>query len=356
LACAVALLAAPTTAGLGAPALAGAQPLQAFLLSSSPDSFADLQAHVGAIGTVYPTYFQCAVPGGAPPGAPNSGVEGAPSPGVQGSPSPEVEGAPSPEVDAYAAAHRLIEMPRYTCQDGALVHRILTQPALRARTLAELAALAAGPAYAGLNLDLENDGPADRGALSLFVQALARRLHAERRKLAVDVVGVGGERVPRPVAGFYNDRALSANADTVFVMAWGAHWEGSAPGPIAPLPHVRGVARFVASLPYARRFVLGAPMYGLDWPLPGGRPHRATALQYAGVLALAQAVGATHTRDPRSGEMSFAYTRAGVPHRVWYLDARAILDRIRIARRYGLAAGVWRLGEEDQALWSSPLA
>lgn len=318
---------AATAAATGArPAAAGL--LQAFLLTSSPDSFADLQAHVGAIGTLYPTYFECSVPGG------------------------ELLGAPSPEVDAYTAAHQLQELPRYTCQNGAIVHRILTQPALRARTLAQLTALAAGPSYAGLNLDLENDGPADRGALSLFVQALARRLHAEHRRLAVDVVGVTGEPVPRPAAGFYNDRALSANADTVFVMAWGAHWEGSAPGPIAPLPYVRGVARFVASLPYARRFVLGAPMYGLDWPLPGGRPHRATALQYTSILALARSVGATPARDPRSGEMTLAYTRAGVPHRAWYLDARAILDRIAVARRYGLAAGVWRLGEEDQALWS----
>jgi spore germination protein YaaH len=51
--------------------------------------------------------------------------------------------------------------------------------------------------------------------------------------------------------------------------------------------------------------------------------------------------------------MTFAYTRAGIPHRVWFEDAHAILERISIARRYGLAAGVWRLGEEDQALWSS---
>ncbi|MGH2854673.1 MAG: glycosyl hydrolase family 18 protein, partial [Solirubrobacteraceae bacterium] len=239
---------------------------------------------------------------------------------------------------------------------GAVVHRLLTQPALRARTLAQLAALAADPAYAGLNLDLENDGAADRPALSLFVAALAARLHAEQRRLAVDVVGVTHESTPRPAAGFYNYRALSANADTVFVMAWGVHWASSAPGPIAPLAYVRGVARYVASLPYARRFVLGVPMYGLDWPLPGGRPGRAVALQYTGVLALASSVGATPARAPVSGEMTFAYTRAGVPHRVWYLDAHAILARIALARDYGLPAGVWRLGEEDQALWSSPLA
>ncbi|MFI5004376.1 MAG: glycosyl hydrolase family 18 protein [Solirubrobacterales bacterium] len=327
-----------------APTIAGAQQLQAFLLASSPDSFADLQAHVGAMGTVYPTYFECAVPGGDLPGAPN--------PEVEGSPNPEVEGAPNPEVDAYAAAHQLLEMPRYTCQEGAVVHRILTQPTLRARTLARLAALAAGPSYAGLDLDLENDGARDRHALSSFVAALAARLHALGKRLAVDVDGVPRED-PRRATYFYDDRALAASADAVFVMAWGAHWEGSAPGPIAPLPFVRTVARRLASLPHARRFVLGAPMYGLDWPLPGGRPRRATALQYASVLALAQAVDATPARDPASGEMTFGYTRAGVSHRVWYMDARAVIDRIAIARRYGLVAGVWRLGEEDQALWSS---
>jgi spore germination protein YaaH len=314
---------------LCAPAAAGAQ-IEAFLLTSSPDSFVDLQAHLGAIGVVYPTYFECAVPGGSTVGAPN------------------------PEVDAYAAAHRLVEMPRYTCQNGAVVHRILTSRSLRARVLEQLATLAGGPAYAGLNLDLENDGARDRAALSSFVAALASRLHAARRRLAVDVVGVAGESRRGIGSGFYDDRALSACADTVFLMAWGSHWEGSAPGPIAPLRFVRGVARYAASLPHARRFVLGVPMYGLDWPVSGGRTRRATALQYAGVLALVRSVGATPVRAPSAGEMTFSYTQTGVPHRVWYMDARAILERITIARHYGLAAGLWRLGEEDQEVWSSP--
>jgi spore germination protein YaaH len=314
---------------LWAPAAAGAQPLQAFLLSGAPDSFADLKAHVGAIGVVYPTYFECSAGGG-------------------------VLGAPNAELDAYAAAHALVEMPRFTCQVGAVVHRILTSAALRARVLAQLVALAAGPSYAGLNLDLENDGARDRRALSAFVAALALRLHAEGRRLAVDVVGVTRESTPRPAAGLYDDRALSAYADTVFVMAWGPHWEGSAPGPLAPLAFVRGVARYVASLPHARRFVLGLPLYGLDWPVRGASPRRATALQYTGVIALAQSVRAVPVRDPSSGDLTFAYTRAGVAHRVWYMDARAVLARIAIARRFGLAAGVWRLGEEDQALWSLP--
>jgi spore germination protein YaaH len=311
------------------------RPLQAFLLTSSPDSFADLQAHGGAIGTIYPTYFQCAVPNGA------------------------VQGAADPEVDAYAATHALAELPRFTCQDGATVHRILTSPRLRSQTLARLVALIDGggvmpsASYAGLNLDLENDGARDRGALSSFVATLAARLHAARRKLAVDIDGVLRED-PRRATYFYDDRALADAADTVFVMAWGIHWERSAPGPIAPLPYVEGVARRLTRLPHASRFVLGVPMYGLDWAAHGGPAHPATALQYAAVIALAHSAGGRPARDPASGEMTFSYNRAGLAHHVWYLDAQAIAQRLGIARRFGLAVGLWRLGEEDQEIWGLP--
>ena len=231
------------------------------------------------------------------------------------------------------------------------MHAILTDPPLRARTLARLTELARP--YQGLNLDLENDGARDRGALDSFAAALAARLHAAAKKLAVDVVGVERED-PRRATYLYNDPALAALADTVFVIAWGVHWERSPPGPLAPLPYVRAVARRLARLPRARRFVLGVPLYGLDWARGGQRAQPATALQYAGVTALARSVGALPARDPRSGEMTFPYTRGGIAHRVWYLDARAVAQRIAIARRYGLGAGLWRLGEEDQGIWGLP--
>jgi spore germination protein len=301
-------------------------PLQAFVLTSSPDSFADLEAHTGAIDVIYPTYFYCAIPSGL------------------------IQGAGDPEVDAYAAAHQLADLPRFSCQDGATVHRILTEPRARARTLARLAALAGAANYAGLNLDLENDTARDRSALSSFVAALAARLHAEHRKLAVDVDGVLREDSHRATY-LYDDRAIAADADTVFVMAWGIHWERSPPGPIAPLSYVAGVAHRLARLPHARRYVLGIPMYGLDWPARGGPARPATALQYAAVLALADSLRARPVRDPASGEMTFSYTRAGVTHHVWYLDATAISARLALARRLGIAAGVWRLGEEDQRVW-----
>ncbi len=302
--------------------------LQAFLLSSAPDSLVDLKAHARSIHIVYPTYFNCQVPGG------------------------QITGRDLPVITEYAQARGMVVMPRFNCQDGPTVHQILTDPQTRSATLAGLAAIARDPLYGGLSLDLENDGAADREALSTFVAALAHTLHAHRKKLSVVVDGVSSENTTIST-GFYDYRALSAAADSVFVLAWGAHWAGSSPGPIAPLADAEAVAGYIASLPHASRFVLGAPMYGLDWS-EGAPASQATAYEYSGITALARSVGATPSRDGASQEMTFAYTAAGVTHRVWYLDARAVLDLLRIGRAHGLAVGVWRLGGEDQRLWSSP--
>jgi spore germination protein YaaH len=328
LACAAALAGgAPVAAA--ATSIAPARPLQAYLLSSAPDSLRDLRAHARSIGVLYPTYFDCAVPSG------------------------RVTGADVVEDTAYARAQAIAVMPRFSCQDGATVHAILSEPALRAATLERLTAIARNPSFQGLNLDLENDGASDRQALTAFVTALAARLHALHKTLSVVVVGVSQDD-PRKSTGFYDDRALAALADTVFVLAWGAHWEGSAPGPIAPLGAAAETAAYLASLPNARRFVLGAPMYGLDWARDGGHAHPAEALQYSGIVALVHARHARVRSDPASHELTFGYSdAAGVPHTVWSMDADADAALLRIARAHGLAAGLWRLGQEDQGLWSS---
>jgi spore germination protein YaaH len=320
---------------------------QVFLLSSSPDSLPDLERHAGEVGVVYPTYFDCQIPSGRLLGRGLSVVSG------------------------YARAHHLRLMPRFNCQDGATVHRILTVPALRQATLQRLLATGSESGYGGICLDLENDGAADRMAMTSFVTSLASGLHARHRRLTVVVDGVTVEDLGHST-DFYDDRAIGAVADSVFVLAWGAHWAGSGPGPIAPLTNVGEVGRFVDSLPTHARFVIGVPMYGLDWvasPGSGGSPgeegaaasgssngggEQARAYQYSEVLALARSVGATPRRDPSSQELTFEYTtRGGVSHEVWYMDARAVAAAVRIARAGGLAVGLWRLGSEDQRIWSA---
>jgi spore germination protein len=159
-----------------------------------------------------------------------------------------------------------------------------------------------------------------------------------------------------PRSGIFDYAALVPNVDWVFVMNWGVHWATSAPGPLADVRWAASNADYVATMPQPKKWILGAPMYGLDWTGAGGTARPATPLEYADVQALIARVGATPRYDAAAAEWTFTYSAGGQTHTVWYLDSRALGERFALARVRGLGGvGVWRLGTEDQTTWSQPL-
>ena len=302
----------------------------AFLLATTGQSFTDLREHYERIGTLYPTYYDCAADG-------------------------SISGNDDPLVTGWAQLRAIRVMPRLDCQSSARLHRILTDPPTRAATLAALADLAATHGYDGLNIDFEAGLPADRDPLTSFVGELAAILHGQGKRLSV-AVSATTKVVTNGRAAFYDYAGLGAVADTVFVMNWGKHWSTSVPGALADLPWATAVANFIATMPNKSRYVLGAGLYGMDWAAGGGPAHPATALEYADVQALIAAVGATPVVDPVAGAPHFSYTdAAGVPHDVWYTDASSMRALVQLAGDRGLGYGVWRLGREDPAIWEHPL-
>jgi spore germination protein YaaH len=302
----------------------------AFLLASTGESFRDLQRHYRQVGTVYPTYFECEKTRGA------------------------IVGDDDPLVTRWAQLRRIRVLPRFDCQKPAALHLILTDPAVRAATIAGIVALVRRHGYDGINADFENGPATDRDALTSFVSDLAAALHAIGKDLSVEV-SAKFQHTTTGRSGLYDYEALGAAADHVFVMNWGWHWSTSAPGAPDDWEKCRQVADYVASMPNKERFVLATHMYGMDWPAGGGPAHTAAALEYADVQALIAQHGATPVLDPLSDAWTFSYTDgAGVPHEVWYPDAATIARRVTLARERGLGIGFWRLGEEDQRVWDDP--
>jgi spore germination protein YaaH len=302
----------------------------AFLLASTGESFRDLQRHYQQIGTVYPTYFECRSPDAA------------------------VLGRDDPLVTRWAQLRRIAVHARFDCQRPAALHAVLTDPAVRAATLARLTELVRTHGYEGINLDFENGAATDRAALSAFAADLAARLHAIGKQLSVEV-SAKYQHTTTGRSGFYDYEALGQVADRVFVMNWGWHWTTSTPGAPDDMVLCRKVADYVASMANRSRYVLGTQMYGLDWPNGGGASHKATALEYAQVADLIARQGATPVLDPVADAWTFSYTdAAGVGHEVWYPDAATIARRVQLARERGLGIGFWRLGREDQRVWDDP--
>jgi hypothetical protein len=275
--------------------------LHAFLLASTGSSFDDFKAHYRQIGAIHATYFECNR---------SSGL---------------VQGRDDARITQFAKLRQVEVYARFDCQDTAVLHRILTEPALRGAWLQTLTTLAVQYGYDGVNVDFEAGLPTDRAAYTSFVTELAGRLHA----IVVDVV---------------------------FVMAWGIHWTTSAPGPIADMAWIQSIVRYVNSLPDRSKYVMGSPMYGMDWPRTSGTGAPAAALEWNDVTRLSARVGVPPAYDATAHETHFAYTdSAGVRHQVWASNAGAVLERMRLFRSNGYGIGVWRLGREDQAMWADPL-
>jgi spore germination protein YaaH len=305
--------------------------LHAFLLASTGSSFADFKAHYRQIGAIHATYFACDRATAA------------------------VTGKDDPQITQYAKLRQVEVYGRFDCQSTATLHQILTDPATRAMWLSTIVDSAVRYGYDGINLDFETGAATDRGVLSSFVADLSGQLHAVGKKLAVDVSAKAADNLTHPRSGFYDYPVLADSADIVFVMAWGIHWSTSAPGPIADMPWLQSIVSYVNTLPNRQKYVFGTPLYGMDWANGGGAGNPAAALEWAGVAALSAGVGVAPTYDTTAHEVHFSYSDAGGAHEVWASNAAAVLERMRMYQANGYGLGVWRLGNEDQAMWGDPL-
>jgi spore germination protein YaaH len=303
--------------------------VQTFLLASTDQSFEDLQAHYQQVGVVYPTYFDCG-PGGA------------------------VTGSDDPLITGWARARQITVMPRLNCQNPVDENQILNEPSAREATINQLAALCQAHGYQGIQIDFEGAQPSERNPFTAFITALAGRLHAQGDKLST-VVTAKYYNVQTGRAAMYDDAALSGPSDYIFVLDWGLHWATSTPGAMDELPWFKRIAEYTATLPNKSKFVLGMPMYGIDWPNGGGPSNRGTPLEFNNVTALANQLGIAPEWDPVAADPHFSYTdTSGVHHDVWYTDRQSLAVRVALADSLGLGVGLWHLGSEDQSIWSLP--
>ena len=302
-----------------------------FLLASTGASFRAFQAHYQEIGTVYPTYYECNADG-------------------------SFYGGDVPLITSWARARGVKVEARWNCQRTTTLHYMLVDPATRAALETQMVNAAVANNWDGINIDFEAGAAADRGLLTTFITELANALHAQGKTLSMEASAKVKDVPNHPRSTYFDYDALAQHADTIFVMCWGIHWKTSGPGAIDDMTWASQVATYVSQRPNKQKFVLGFGMYGFDWPNGGGVNNAATPLEYNDVQALARQYSATLQWDPVAVAPYFTYTDgSGVHHDVWYTDAQSIGARIALAHSLGLGIGMWRLGEEDQAIWNDPL-
>ena len=205
--------------------------------------------------------------------------------------------------------------------------------------------------FDGIDVDYEALPPDAREAYGAFMTELSAALHAEGKLLTVAVHAKTGD-VDGAVA-FQDWALLGQICDRVRVMTYDFHWQGSEPGPIAPLGWVKDVAEYARSVLPSAKIQLGIPFYAYDWAA-GENARSVTWTEVQVLIAEHQPVVNLQELDQAGPveEAWFTYVVDGRTHTVWFASSRALeakLDLIEDQDLGGMA--IWRLGNEDPRNW-----
>jgi len=271
----------------------------------------------------------------------------------------------------------------------------LADPGLRAQHVADIVNLVVSNGYDGIDLDYEtfafSDGSSTWGSTqpnwTAFINELSAALHAQGKLLAVTIpppCTTGGTCGPKSGYWVYNLAGIAPAADRIRIMAYDYHV--GADGPVAPMPWVRSIVQYSASVMDPAKLQIGVPTYGRAWtrksggkylltgtcPSSGSAAYRALTnrasvndSEVAGVLAT-NGVTPDQVQWSDTDQENWVYydkkvnwtdssgTRQTCTAKrvMWWVGPQAVLARTQLVGEFGLsAAAYWTVGGEDAAQW-----
>jgi spore germination protein YaaH len=194
--------------------------------------------------------------------------------------------------------------------------------------------------YSGLVLDFESLEPADLPSLLRISRAITDSAHAHRvRTIAM--------AIPATDTAGYPVRALLGVVDAVIVMLYDQHWAESEPGPIADPAWVKSSLALRVAEAGPGRIIAALPAYGYRWRK--GRPTDSISFEEA--TRMASAARAPLRRDATS---RFLHSSGANGSEIWVSDAELLGTLVRQSQALGVNRfAIWRLGQEDPAIWRS---
>lgn len=225
--------------------------------------------------------------------------------------------------------------------DGDLIHRILHDKSKKERLINDIVKVLDKYKLQGINIDFEEFKENSDEPIIAFQKELYEKLHPLGYLVSQDIMA-GDED--------FNVKELSKYNDYMFLMAYDEHYASSIPGEISSQKWIERIVDKTAKEIPSDKIILCFAGYGYDWE----EKEEGETITYDQAIAIAKQHNSTIKFDNNTYNNSFKYTDSnGKKHEVDFEDAATNFNTIRFSDEYGLAGtALWRLGSEDQRLWS----
>ena len=225
--------------------------------------------------------------------------------------------------------------------DGTIIHRILHNPEKKERLINDILKYLKKYQLQGINIDFEEFRENSDEPIIAFQKELYEKLHPQGLIVTQDIMANNED---------FNVSALSAFNDYMFLMAYDEHYSTSVPGAISSQQWIEKVLDQTAKEVPSEKIIVCVAGYGYDW----ADGDEASTVTYQQALANAKQYNATIDFNNHTYNNNYAYADAeGVKHHVYFTDAVTNFNTMRFADEYGTAGtALWRLGSEDERLWT----
>lgn len=332
---------------LAAPAVAASQPPggeRLFYVTSSPDAIASLEKNARSVSIIGPQSYRVDSAG-------------------------NLTGQVPAAILAIATQHGIPVMPLIVNPGWNLdlFHRLVNDRAARARMIASMVSLGKQHGFQGWQFDFEQIHVSDRDSLSLFYREAAKALHANGMKISIAVYPDPGDLQNASefhswlweyLVGAYDLKALADAGDFITLMTYLQHTPRTPPGPTGGLPYMERVIRTALDHGVSpHQLSLGIGFYSMHWRTEWNAERKGFSwgrgLGWRAANDLVQKAGATLQWDEAQGASQARWEHNGVFEYAWIENARALRPKLELQKRYGLRGiSVWRIGQEDPAVWS----
>ena len=280
--------------------------------------------------------------------------------------------APWPDLLVKARAKGVKIIPSVMWADTNAIHSKLTDSSERISAVREILTIVDKNNFDGIDVDFEAKSSKTIDFFSLFLRGLSNSLHARGKILSCTIesrtpVNSLYNVIPGDIK-YANDYAvINKYCDRVRIMTYDQMMIDKKlnklkrqTGPYAPVADVAWVRKIVGEAVKTitpSKIYVGLANYGYDYiykPVEDYYEYKNQgSLSSEAALKLAAQYGKTPVRN-LAGEMSFTYQKDGQNHIVWWSDAHAMLDKVRVAKANGLGGvALFRLDGRNADFWKN---